>query len=119
MRLNALALLAMVKAVVRAVLFYGVPVWAPPKGGGFSVMDEIVVAPLASALGIPKQAGTMAVMVEVALPPSDIFWELHLPDCSEANGERKGNKSCSETDEAEKRVVCEKVCRAVHTGWKA
>ena len=29
-RLNGMAVAAMVKSVVRAILFYGVPVWAPP-----------------------------------------------------------------------------------------
>ena len=45
--MNVLAIMvSVVKAVVRAILFYGVPVWAPPKKACFSKMDEMVVAPV-------------------------------------------------------------------------
>ena len=74
-RLNVLAMVSIVKAVVRAILFYGVPVWAPPKEACFAKMDEMVVTPVALALGMPRQAGKLAVMVETALTPSDIFWD--------------------------------------------
>ena len=57
LKLRVSGVIEMVKAVILAILFYGVPVWAPPEGG-FDEMDRLAMLPVRTALGSHELRGS-------------------------------------------------------------
>ena len=74
LKLRVSGVIEMVRAVILAILFYGVPAWAPPEGG-FEEMDRLAMLPVRTALGVPRTAGHRAVLVEAGVVPAVLSWD--------------------------------------------
>ena len=56
----------MLRSILRAALFYGTPVWAPPVGG-FRYCDALMIKPVMRSLALPWNCGAAGVQAKAAI----------------------------------------------------
>ena len=62
----------MVRSIIRAIFFYGPPVWAPFD---FDWVDRYMARVISRLMSLPWNCGVAVVLAEAGVLPSRVYWE--------------------------------------------
>ena len=72
LQVSPLFVIEMVRSIIRAIFFYGSPVWAPFD---FDWVDRCMAKVISRVMSLPWNCGVAVVLAEAGMLPSRVYWE--------------------------------------------